>query len=73
MGKLKEWDLWGPLLICFIFSLAIGLEAEDNYAYENFVNVFIIFWIGAMLIGINCRLLGNRGYAGGEAGRSSSR
>lgn len=25
IGKLKEWDLWGPLMICLIFSLAIGI------------------------------------------------
>jgi hypothetical protein len=23
--KLKDWDLWGPLFICFIFTIGIGI------------------------------------------------
>jgi hypothetical protein len=23
--QLKNWDLWGPLIICFIFMLGIGI------------------------------------------------
>jgi hypothetical protein len=63
INHLKNWDLWGPLLICLIFALGIGLEANSQYTYDSFVNVFIIFWLGAALAGINCRLLGNKGYS----------
>lgn len=61
--KLKEWDLWGPLVICLIFALSIAIEANSNYTYDSFVNVFAIFWVGAALAGVNCRLLGNKGYS----------
>lgn len=61
VAKLKDWDLWGPLGICFVFSLAIGIEANSAYAYDSFINVFLIFWMGAFLASVNCRLLGNKG------------
>jgi hypothetical protein len=61
IGKLKEWDLWGPLAICLLFALGIAIEANRNYTYDSFVNVFAIFWVGAALAGVNCRLLGNKG------------
>lgn len=61
VSKLKEWDLWGPLGICFVFSLAIGIEANSAFAYDSFINVFLIFWMGAFLASVNCRLLGNKG------------
>jgi hypothetical protein len=41
--------------------LAIGIEANSDYLYDSFLNVFLIFWVGAFLAGINCRLLGNKG------------
>jgi hypothetical protein len=62
ISQLKIWDLWGPLIICFIFMLGIGIEANSDYVYDSFVNVFLIFWIGSLLVAINCRLLGNKGY-----------
>ena len=61
VARLKDWDLWGPLLICFVFSLAIGIEANTAYAYDSFINVFLIFWAGAFFASVNCRLLGNKG------------
>lgn len=61
IAKLKNWDLWGPLLICFIFTIAIGIEAHAEYVYDSFMNVFLIFWMGSFLASVNCRLLGNKG------------
>ncbi len=60
--KLKNWDLWGPLFICLLFTLGIGIEANSTYQYDSFVNVFLTFWLGSFLAGVNCRLLGNKGY-----------
>jgi hypothetical protein len=70
--RLKQWDLWGPLMICLVFSLGIGIEANQSYAYDSFINVFIIYWVGAALAGANCRLLGNRGYSFCDTAPSSS-
>ena len=61
ISRLKQWDLWGPLCICFLFSLGIGIAANAAYKYDSFINVFAIYWVGAALAGINCRLLGNKG------------
>ena len=63
INHLKNWDLWGPLLICLFFSLSLALFADGSkYRNDDFINVFIMFWLGAFLISINCRLLGCKGY-----------
>ena len=62
VAALKDWDLWGPLAICFVFSLGIGIQANNQYAYDSFINVFVIFWLGSLFASINCRLLGNKTY-----------
>lgn len=60
---MKNWDLWGPLFICLFFSLSLALFADGpDYTNEDFINVFIMFWVGAFLISINCKLLGSKGY-----------
>jgi hypothetical protein len=45
------------------FSLSLALTASsEKYREDDFINVFILFWIGAFLNAVNCRLLGNKGY-----------
>jgi hypothetical protein len=73
ISRLKQWDLWGPLAICLVFALGIGLRADAKYSYDSFVNVFIIFWLGGSLASVNCRLLGNKGYLPPHLGLSSNR
>lgn len=59
--ELKKWDLWGPLLIGLLFSLSLALSANEKYEYDDFINVFLIFWIGGFFVSVNCKLLGNKG------------
>lgn len=60
--NLKQWDLWGPLLICLLYSLGVGIGGNSLYYYDSFINVFVIFWVGSFFASINCKLLGNKGY-----------
>ncbi|KAI9298026.1 terbinafine resistance locus protein [Neoconidiobolus thromboides FSU 785] len=53
--SLKEWDLWGPLLLCL--SLAI-IGAPDKQSATVFTGIFVIVWIGASIVTINSKLLG---------------
>lgn len=62
INDLKKWDLWGPLLICIFFALSLALFGRGTeYRNDDFINIFIMFWLGAFLVSINCRLLGNKG------------
>ena len=62
MDALKQWDLWGPLFICIFFSLCLALTSSSDANDDDFVNVFLLFWIGGCLVSLNCRLLGAKGY-----------
>jgi len=61
---LKEWDLWGPLVICLV--LACFMQGTDSSSssssseYPEFADIFVIFWIGAVLNTVNSKLLGGR-------------
>lgn len=58
---LKEWDLWGPLVLCtFMATILQGSESTDK-SYDGgpeFAEVFVIVWIGAMIVTLNSKLLG---------------
>lgn len=56
--KLREWDLWGPLLICLLLSCILSLTAPGDSASLVFAAVFVIVWFGAALVTINAQLLG---------------
>ncbi|KAG8256145.1 protein YIPF6 isoform X1 [Homalodisca vitripennis] len=57
---LKEWDLWGPLLLCTFMAMVLQGEASSA-GYDGgpeFAEVFVIVWIGAMVVTLNSKLLG---------------
>lgn len=55
---LKDWDLWGPLLLCTL--LAILLQGHSGGAHDGgpqFAQVFVIIWAGAAVVTMNSKLL----------------
>lgn len=61
---LKEWDLWGPLILCtFMATVLQGHETStDKYEHHDggpeFAEVFVIVWVGALIVTLNTKLLG---------------
>ncbi|CAO1396623.1 unnamed protein product [Diamesa tonsa] len=56
---LKEWDLWGPLVLCtFMATILQGTNDNMNDGGPEFAEVFVIVWIGAMVVTVNSKLLG---------------
>ncbi|XP_044538407.1 protein YIPF6 [Gracilinanus agilis] len=57
---LRDWDLWGPLVLCV--SLALMLQGGSVDSKEDggpqFAEVFVIIWFGAVVITLNSKLLG---------------
>jgi len=54
---LRDWDLWGPLILCII--LASLLQSSSNMdGSPEFAQVFAIVWLGASVVTVNSKLLG---------------
>ncbi|XP_038603899.1 protein YIPF6 [Tachyglossus aculeatus] len=57
---LRDWDLWGPLVLCV--SLALMLQGGSADSKEDggpqFAEVFVVIWFGAVVITLNSKLLG---------------
>ncbi|CAG0913462.1 unnamed protein product [Notodromas monacha] len=61
----KDWDLWGPLILCTI--MAILLEGQDVVVQERkydggpeFAEVFLLVWGGALVVTVNSHFLGGK-------------
>ena len=55
--KLKNWDLWGPLVLCISLSWTLSL-ASSTQSTVIFGTVFCLIWLGAAIIAMNAQLLG---------------
>ncbi|XP_057670900.1 protein YIPF6 [Diorhabda carinulata] len=59
---LKEWDLWGPLLLCTFLAMFLQGSSTDDHIKNDggpeFAQVFVIVWIGSMVVTLNSKLLG---------------
>ena len=58
LNKLKDWDLWGPLIVCLLLSMLLSISAPANSASVVFAAVFVIVWAGAGAVSLNAQLLG---------------
>ncbi|CAM9711461.1 unnamed protein product [Chrysoparadoxa australica] len=58
LAKLKDWDLWGPLLVCLVLSVLLSLEAPPDQGALVFAAVFVVVWAGAAVVTLNAQLLG---------------
>ena len=54
--ELQNWDLWGPLLFCLLLATALSTSKSDTG--KGFLYVFIIVWIGSIILTFNCQFLG---------------
>ncbi|XP_013097825.1 protein YIPF6 [Stomoxys calcitrans] len=56
---LKDWDLWGPLVLCtFMATVLQGSSVGQYDGGPEFAQVFVIVWIGAAIVTLNSKLLG---------------
>ncbi|CEM17589.1 unnamed protein product [Vitrella brassicaformis CCMP3155] len=57
---LKQWDLWGPLFLCLILSIILWANAPENQQEVVFGLVYVIVWLGAVVVTFNALLLGGK-------------
>ncbi|CDH57889.1 yip1-domain-containing protein [Lichtheimia corymbifera JMRC:FSU:9682] len=55
---LRDWDLWGPLVLCLALAITLSGSAPGDQAVSIFTGVFVIVWIGAAVVTLNAKLLG---------------
>ncbi|KAL7436010.1 hypothetical protein ACHAXH_005812 [Discostella pseudostelligera] len=58
LNQLRDWDLWGPLFICLSLALILSTKAPSKQTSHVFTTVFIVMWVGALIVTINAQLLG---------------
>lgn len=58
LKKLREWDLWGPLIICLTLSIMLSITAPDDQRALVFAGVFVFVFAGAAIVTLNAQLLG---------------
>lgn len=57
---LRDWDLWGPLLLCVTLALLLqgGSGDSQEQGGPQFAEVFVVVWLGSFVITLNSKLLG---------------
>jgi len=58
LNKLKDWDLWGPLLICLALAVILSTKAPAKQTSHVFSAVFVVMWLGSLVVTLNAQLLG---------------
>lgn len=56
--SLRDWDLWGPLIVCLGLAVLLSFNAPVGQASLVFATVFCAVWFGAAVVTINTQLLG---------------
>lgn len=57
-NELRDWDLWGPLVLCIILAMILGGSAGDKQSGIVFAAVFILVWLGSAVVTLNAKFLG---------------
>jgi hypothetical protein len=56
--ELRDWDLWGPLLLCLLLALTLGSSAQEDQSGLVFAAVFVVVWLGSGVVTLNASFLG---------------
>ncbi|TFL03792.1 hypothetical protein BDV98DRAFT_611244 [Pterulicium gracile] len=57
---LRDWDLWGPLLLGLGLSIMLSINAPAAQALSIFSSVVVICSLGALTVTVQAKLLGGR-------------
>lgn len=58
LRQLKDWDLWGPLVLCLALAVLLSFKAPTDQASLVFAAVFCAVWVGGTVVTVNAQLLG---------------
>ena len=61
-ANLKQWDLWGPLFYTLLLSFFLSNSKNTEEMSKTFVLVFVLMWVGGVVVTVNTILLGAHVY-----------
>ena len=56
-GLSRDWDLWGPFVLCLVLSVVLATQAAENQKGYVFALVYIFVWAGSAVVTLNALLL----------------
>ncbi|KAI0783658.1 Yip1-domain-containing protein [Abortiporus biennis] len=57
---LKDWDLWGPLVLCLLLGILLSINAPPSQSLNVFTSVVVIIAMGSLVVTVQAKLLGGR-------------
>ncbi|KAH9846662.1 Yip1-domain-containing protein [Lenzites betulinus] len=57
---LRDWDLWGPLVMCLALGILLSLNAPPSQSLGVFTSVVVIIALGSLVVTVQAKLLGGR-------------
>ncbi|KAK7690678.1 hypothetical protein QCA50_005777 [Cerrena zonata] len=57
---LRDWDLWGPLILCLLLGILLSVNAPPSQSLSVFTSVVVIIALGSLVVTIQAKLLGGR-------------
>ncbi|ORY35520.1 Yip1 domain-domain-containing protein [Naematelia encephala] len=57
---LRDWDLWGPLIICLSLAILLSVDAPPDQSMQVFSLVISLITIGSVVVTVNSKLLGGK-------------
>ncbi|EGN91921.1 hypothetical protein SERLA73DRAFT_147983 [Serpula lacrymans var. lacrymans S7.3] len=57
---LRDWDLWGPLLLCLLLAIMLSVNAPPSQSLGVFTSVVVIVSLGSLVVTVQAKLLGGR-------------
>ncbi|KZP25149.1 Yip1-domain-containing protein [Athelia psychrophila] len=57
---LKDWDLWGPLILCLMLAIMLSVNAPPTHSLSVFTSVVVIVSLGSFVVTVQAKLLGGR-------------
>ncbi|KAI6042595.1 hypothetical protein EDC04DRAFT_2564059 [Pisolithus marmoratus] len=57
---LRDWDLWGPLLLCLALGIMLSINAPASQSLAVFTSIVAIVSVGSLVVTVQAKLLGGR-------------
>ncbi|KAI0342785.1 Yip1-domain-containing protein [Trametopsis cervina] len=57
---LRDWDLWGPFVLCLLLGILLSVNAPAAQSLGVFTSVVVIISLGSLVITVQAKLLGGR-------------
>ncbi|KAI0649065.1 Yip1-domain-containing protein [Trametes meyenii] len=57
---LRDWDLWGPLVLCLALGILLSINAPPSQSLGVFTSVVVIIAVGSLVVTVQAKLLGGR-------------